>query len=161
MLIVSREALVKIGKHAWNVYPLEAFGYLLGREAARQVLASLPCSKTSRWYEYDDRWLGIEEHLSKACATGKEFGLDVAGFYASTLEYSTDYPIPSFIMNSGRSVMLYTTICCHSCSQYRLWDNGRWLIRREGFVVCGGKRLDGSVNQKRILKAWRRNPWTG
>lgn len=46
MLIVSRETGVIVGKHAWHVYPLEAFGYLLGGAKAQLILAALPCSKT-------------------------------------------------------------------------------------------------------------------
>ena len=73
MLIISREVPVKIGKHAWNVFPLEAFGFLLGCSAENTVYAALPCSKTRRWHEFDDRWTGIEENIEKAHSVARRF----------------------------------------------------------------------------------------
>lgn len=48
MLTISREVPVKVGKHAWNVFPLEVFGFLLGSKAEGALYAALPCSKTQR-----------------------------------------------------------------------------------------------------------------
>lgn len=155
MLTVSREAAVKVGKHAWNVFPLEAFGYLLGRAAERQVLAALPCSKTKHWHEFDDRWTGIEEHLEKACTAGKVFNLEVIGFYASTESDRRAFPMPSFV-DSSHFVMVYRTMCCPRCSRFSFKYNNRRLDRGDGFILSRGKRFDDSVNQKKVLRAWRR-----
>lgn len=156
MLIISREAPVKIGKHAWNVFPLEAFGYLLGSK--NKIHAALPCSKTKRWYEYDDRWTGILDHLDKARAVGKVFHLDVVGFYGSTesltlKKYSTP---PSFITDSSHYLMFYITICCQQCSDFSIIKDGQILTEKENFIVHHGKRISKSINQKRILKEWIR-----
>ncbi len=93
-LTISREALVKIGKHAWNVYPLEAFGYLLGRNTDNTVSAVLPCSKTGNWYKFEDRWQGIEENIDHAIATARLFDLSVVGCYASCEAFATVYNYP-------------------------------------------------------------------
>jgi len=154
MLIISREAAVKVGKHAWNVYPLEAFGYLLGRTAEGQVLAALPCSKTRQWDVHDDRWNGIEEHFEQARIVASSFGLEVVGVYGTTQDHPEKYPIPRFV-GPAMLVMLYRTFCCPSCSWFAFRHEGRLLERREDFTVCRGKRLDSAVSQRRILKAWR------
>ena len=117
MLTISREAKIKAGRHAWNVYPLEAFGFLLGRSAENTVYAALPCSKTRRWHEFGDRWTGIEENIEKAHSVARRFDMEVVGFYASTDGFDLDsldnFPIPSFIASASMELlMLYRTICC-------------------------------------------------
>lgn len=158
MLIISREARIKVGRHAWNVYPLEAFGFLLGRSSEMAVYAALPCSKTSRWDVFDDCWSGVSENLQKAVAVAKAFDLEVVGFYASGEKFSGKdidaYPFPPQIAEGSMKLfMLYCTICCpaHSWASYNL--DGRWLECKE--EACG-IRIDKAINQKRILKEWRR-----
>ncbi|OGR03815.1 MAG: hypothetical protein A2511_05555 [Deltaproteobacteria bacterium RIFOXYD12_FULL_50_9] len=156
MLTISREVIVKIGKHAWAVYPLEAFGYLLGTMMDMRVYAVLPYSKTSQWDEYADRWLGIEEHLDQARAVGSTFDLEVVGFYTSTETGAAGYPIPTAIMNAQRIVLIYGCLCCPSCSGIAIRHHDRWLRRGEGFTVSPGKRISSGMNQKRVLKEWRK-----
>lgn len=158
MLVISREAIVKAGKHAWNVYPLEAFGYLLGKMAEKTIYAALPCSKTLWWYEYADRWNGIAENLEKAQEVARLFSLEVIGFYASTEGWQDgEYPGPDFSNDSSQVFMIYHAIHCPACSQCSFKHNGQWLkYRNEHFAVCHGKRLTHDINQKRILKEWRR-----
>ncbi len=159
MLTISREAPVKVGKHAWNVFPLEAFGFLLGSKADSAVYAALPCSKTQRWGIFEDRWSGIEGNIEKARSVAKIFDMDVVGFYASTdIDNSREnFPIPSFIENTSmKLLMVYGTNCCpgHSWASYK-YDN-RWLKRDEDYVVPPGKRISDSISQKRILTEWHR-----
>lgn len=159
MLTISREAQVKVGKHAWNVYPLEAFGFLLGRNSEQTVYAALPCSKTRRWHEFDDRWNGIDVNATKAAAVARLFDMEVVGLYASTEESFSraEYPMPAFGINTSMDlVMLYRTMCCpgHSWATYKAGT--RWLTRDETYVVPRGKRADNAINQKKILKAWYR-----
>lgn len=155
MLTISREVRVKIGKHAWAVYPLEAFGYLLGRVAEGFIFAALPCSQTRQWHEFADRWVGLEEHLNMARQVARVFGLEVTGYYASTQD-SSDYPMPSAIMQPGQIVLVYTTRCCPHCSWFGISHHDRWLQHGEEFTLGQGKRLTNAVNQKRVLKEWRR-----
>ena len=102
MLTISREVPVKVGKHAWNVFPLEAFGFLLGSKAEGAVYAALPCSKTRHRNEFEDRWMGIEANIEKARSVAKLFDMEIVGFYASTdIDNSReDYPMPPFIASA-------------------------------------------------------------
>jgi hypothetical protein len=156
-LTISREALVKIGKHAWNAYPLEAFGYLLGRNTDNTVSVALPCSKTGNWYKFEDRWQGIEENIDHAIATARLFDLSVVGCYASCEAFATvdNYPPPPIISKANLSLrVLYQTCCCPGHSWVSILAKDKRLIRGENFQISPGKRSDKYINQKRILKAW-------
>jgi hypothetical protein len=161
MLTVSREALVKLAKHSWNLYPLEAFGYLLGSSADNAIYAALPCSKTRRWYEYGDRWNGIMRQADKAASVARHFGLELVGAYASLYPHTDDsgkieaYPAPPALATSGMDVVLnYCMLCCRGCSSFRITQHGQPLIRNEDYVVTPGKRLTRTINQRRILQEW-------
>ncbi len=163
MLIISREARIKVGRYAWNVYPLESFGFLLGRSSEMAVYAALPCSKTSRWDVFDDRWNGVTENLEKAIAVARAFDLEVVGFYASSQSFSREdidaYPrTPQIAESSLKLFMHYRTLCCpaFSCSWASCSLDGRWLKYKEEFFYPRGVRKDNSINQKRILKEWSR-----
>jgi len=161
MLTISREVPVKVGKHAWNVFPLEAFGFLLGSGADSAVYAALPCSKTRRWREFEDRWTGIADNIEKARTVAKLFDMEVIGFYASTDNFGSDsldnFPMPPFISSASMElVMLYRMICCPQCSQASYKYDNRWLKRDEDYVVPRGRRINDSISQKRILKEWHR-----
>ncbi len=161
MLTISREVPVKVGKHAWNVFPLEAFGFLLGSKTDGAVYAALPCSKTQRQNEFEDRWIGIEDNLEKARTVSKLFNMDVVGFYASTDGFDPDclnhFPIPSFIENTCmKLLMVYEVVHCPSCSSISYKYGNRWLKRGEDYIVPHGKRVSDSICQKRILTEWRK-----
>lgn len=162
MLTISREARNKIRCHAWNVYPLEAFGYLLGNRERETIYAALPCSKTHVWDRFDDRWNGIVENLALARRIGDQFSLEWVGLYASadddTLARDDDYPIPDCVQKSSMQVFaLYSMICCPKCSSLLLKRNTSWLstLSEAGYRLSTGRRCTISVNQKRILTAWR------
>lgn len=154
MLQISREALIKLARHAWHVYPLEGFGYLLGKGNER-LSAALPCSKTSRWYEFADRWAGIEFNYPKALAVADKFDLEVLGFYAST-QSRVGYPHPLFSITPDPLILVYTTECCKSCSGFSLYSGERSLTIKEDYLVAPGKRLDLTLNHNKVLKEWRR-----
>lgn len=161
MLTISREVTVKVGKHAWNVFPLEAFGFLLGRKTEGAVYAALPCSKIQCWNEFEDRWMGIEDNIEKARSVAKLFDMEVVGFYASTDGFEPDshnhFPIPSVIENTTmKLLMVYEVIHCLSCSSTLYKHDNRWLKRGEDYVVPNGKRISDSISQKRILTEWHR-----
>jgi hypothetical protein len=53
MVIISRDVEIRVGKHAWHVFPMEGFGFSLGRNESEEIriYAALPCSKTACWDE--------------------------------------------------------------------------------------------------------------
>ena len=157
MLLVSREAPVKIGKHAWNVFPLEAFGYLLGTPDGQNISVALPCSKTNRWHDFSDRWNGIPENFVLAKSTANDFKLEVIGLYYSTelMIPATSYPAPELLAEMNIEFTLeYTTICCRQCSWISIFHHGKHLIRGEHYLLSCGKRSDRTLNQRRVHQAW-------
>jgi hypothetical protein len=82
-------------RHGWNVYPLEAFGFLLGTANPSCVYASLPNSKTAHWDSHADRWHALQERRSIAVEVANLYGLQVVGVNA-THEYGDDLqPFPT------------------------------------------------------------------
>lgn len=155
MISVSREPIVKIARHAWNVYPLEAFGYLLGRSESGEILAALPFSKTSRWYEYDDQWVGIDENYAQAESLGDSYGLEVVGYYCSEVHSGERYSRPSFLERSTMGILcVYSSVCCPSCSWVNFTTRHEMLSRNADYQIAKGKRLVREVNQGRIYTAW-------
>jgi len=53
MLIFSRDAIGKMEKHAWHVFPLEAFGYLLGRPEVERLTVPGLASQIFRFFCMD------------------------------------------------------------------------------------------------------------
>lgn len=152
MLILSREALGKIGRHAWNVYPLEAFGYLLGRTESVQIFAALPCTKTLRWNGYADRWTRISEHLDVAQNTAARFDLEIVGFYGSTAQFEVDsYPRPPVLDASMGLLLIYRNICCPSCSWFSLHQNGQKILTANTPFPKASVQATPSIN----AHAWR------
>ena len=41
MIQISKDAVRKLMRHGWNVYPLEAFGFLLGRTRGQAFVGRL------------------------------------------------------------------------------------------------------------------------
>lgn len=161
MLTISREVRNKISRHAWNVYPLEAFGYLLGKREDETIYAALPCSKTRFWDRFDDRWNGILEHLALAQRIADRFDLEWVGLYASTdgFEITEEYPLPDCIQQSSMQVFaLFSMICCPKCSSLQVKRYSSWpsACSEEGYLLSRGRRCTISLNQKRIIKEWRR-----
>jgi len=155
-LELSREVLVKIASHAWNVLPLECFGVLLGKTAPLRVFAALPVSHTAHWQQYNDRWSGMEEKLPQAFELASAMSIKVVGFYASTDVPSDDeYPIPPWLWALDDGVFaLYSPICCKAHSGYGFYTRDGWLERQADYIVCPGKRLDPEINQRRVLAQW-------
>ncbi len=161
MLTVSREATVKVGRHAWNVYPLEAFGYLLGRTSESAVLVALPNSKTSRWNNFDDRWAQIDNNLAIVKLIAARFRLEVVGYYCSTsVVTSPAISPPESIQDTSLALLLtYFNVCCPQCSSYTLTVGPRQLTHRIDYRVPRGKRSNPEVNQRRVHHSWR-EVWT-
>lgn len=86
-LTITRKALSRITTHGLNVYPLEAFGILLGTKAAGEagadVLAALPVGKTERWYEPDGRFSSIGQALAMALSLFGSWQLHPIGLYCT------------------------------------------------------------------------------
>lgn len=163
MLILSREALVRVALHAWHVYGQEAFGYLLGSTVSPSILAALPCSRTHDWRTHADRWNGIDWRLPAAEATAAEFGLVVVGLYCSETDWDrrpgwwrrppTRPDLPNALTST---LLVYTPVCCRGHSNHRLFRGDTLLVCREDYAIPRGRRADPLFNGRRIHQAWRR-----
>ncbi len=153
ILQVSQEAVRKLMRHGWNVYPLEAFGFLLGTANPPCVYAALPTSKTAQWDSHADRWNTLQERRPIADEAAALFGLQVVGVYA-THEYGDDLqPFPAAF--AVGVVITYSF-------DWGTNPNGVFRavlhapgVGRDDWELSRGKRLSPEFNQRRILAAWR------
>ena len=92
-LTYSPKEIGKIIRHAGAVYPLEAYGFLVGDLESTTIVSALPVSKTCRWYDFSDRFASIDSALPIAKTVAESFGLDVLGVYHSFYDFRGDSPI--------------------------------------------------------------------
>lgn len=155
MLTLSRDALLKMGRHSWNVYPFEAFGFLIGTSLPMEVYAALPCSRSYDRWTYSDRWNSIDEKTSIAKQIAQRFGLELIGLYGSDEPDIKNYPIPSTITETTLKLLLiYYPVCCPSHSGIRL-HLGEEKLSWQDYRIPPGKRPARELSQKRIYRAWR------
>lgn len=153
ILLVSQEAVRKIMRHGWHVYPLEAFGFILGTTAPQCVHAALPTFKTAHWDSHGDRWNGLAEKRPIADDVAAIFGLQVVGVYATYDCHVALQPFPAAFADG----IIITYPFSHATNEAGVRGAelhapgigpGDWELSR-------GKRLAPGFNQRRILAAWR------
>lgn len=152
-IILNREAIVRISKHAWNGYSsLPRFGYLLGLPNENHVIASLPFSRNQLWFSNDTKWYGIDKGLKLTKGFAKKWHLKVVGLYSA----SDDFGLvsPAFIDDVALKIHFhYSRICCYSCSFYRI-KVGNEKISCDKWQIPTGKRSHPYFYQKRIYQDW-------
>lgn len=147
-LIVSREARVLAGKHAWNCYGRSAYGVLVGSRF--RLIVSLPVSSVRAWGDFDAGSFASDV-LPLARQLADLFHLQTIGFYASSgmgVEEAGRCPL-----RSQSFFMEYYMECCPQCSWAIYYRNGKRLPG-DRVAVCVGRRLTDTINQKRILSRW-------
>jgi proteasome lid subunit RPN8/RPN11 len=92
-IIFSRKALSKIGKHSANVYPLEAYGLLLGTNQPSYVYAALPVGQTARYGDPVDRFHLIPSAFEVAQKLISSLQMEISGLYHSHAEITTPSPL--------------------------------------------------------------------
>ena len=153
MLLVSQEAVRKLMRHGWNVYPLEAFGFLLGTANPPCVYAALPTSKTAQWDSHADRWNALQERRTIADEVATRFGLQVVGVYAT---HEVGDNLQSFPAAFAAGIVITYSF------DWGTNPNGVFRavlhapgVGRDDWELSRGKRLSPEFNQRRILAAWR------
>ena len=156
VLLIARDTVTRIGKHAWNVLPQEACGYLLGRADLGEVHAALPCSRSAMRDSHADRWNGIDAHLAQAESVAALFDVQLVGFYASLDIHFDARPAPDFpqVAPAQSLLLVYRASCCHSCSGISLQRNGT-AVTSEDYKITQGRRINAAISRKRIHAAWR------
>ena len=88
MIEISRRAIARVARHGLHVYPLEAYGLLVGepmepKATSVQVFAVIPVGKTEHWYDPAGRFAGVSLAFVKAAATFATWGLAPIGMYCT------------------------------------------------------------------------------
>lgn len=143
VVVLSREARVRIGKHAWRMHADDARGYLLGRRETDRILiyAALPLN--------DFAWDRVvrEARPQVVRQLAGWFGLEWLGRYrASEVEPPLD------VVPAAPLLLWYRPFCCESHSILRAHIGG---VKCEDIRIAKGKRLTDDVRQKRVLACWR------
>lgn len=80
-MLVSRRATGKLLKHGIAVYPLEAYGFLIGTCAPNVICAALSVGRTSRWYDTSDRFASLGRARALAAEFVASVSLEVVAVY--------------------------------------------------------------------------------
>lgn len=91
--IIGIKRLDKITKHSAAVYPLEAYGILLGAASPVVLMVALPVGQTTRWDDPSDRFALIDRAVPIAAKTAAEFNMSVLGLYHSHCDRIHDSPL--------------------------------------------------------------------
>ena len=150
---VSKAAVRKVMRHGWNVYPLEAFGFLLGTATPPCVHAALPTSKTLHWDSHADRWNGLTEKRPAADEVASLFGLQVVGVYATHEKGIELQPFPAAF--SAGIVITYAFDWGTNEAGVRSVALHAPGVGHDDWKLSHGKRLSTEINHRRILAAWR------
>lgn len=150
-LSYSPKGLGKFIRHSGAVFPLEAYGFLLGEKLSANIVTAIPVGKTTKWYDYSDRFGRIENALNLACDVSSEFDLEVVGVYHSHSDCRCDSPLNAVPENFKNAV---TCIKDVSGGDLDIWPCRFYIAGRE--VTARKVSLPNSPkrNPRRIHSAW-------
>jgi proteasome lid subunit RPN8/RPN11 len=147
----SPKGLGKIIRHSGAVYPLEAYGFLLGEVHSSTIVTALPVGKTTKWYDFSDRFMRIEEGHSLALDVACAFQLAVIGVYHSHYGFQCESPIFDVPERYRDAVVCIKDV---SGGELDLWGYDFYIAGREasaGKVVLPNSPLR---NPRRIHSLW-------
>jgi hypothetical protein len=157
MIAFSYKALAKVAKHSVSVFPLEAYGFLIG--TLEMVYAALPVSKTSKWHDASDRFADLESAYEKAIILAKEYEIVVPAIYHShSSDHLGESPITSvplifqdklvYIKPVNGGELLYMS------RAYHINQKGEW--EECEFTKLTPKGITPKTNSKRMLAKWNK-----
>ncbi len=157
MITFSYKALAKIAKHGVNVFPLEAYGFLIGTQD--MIYAALPVGKTSKWDDPGNRFADLETAFELAKSLANEYEMIVPAIYHS---YASDWIKESPISNvplmfqdkivyisnvSGGELIFKSYAFCKS-------SNGEW--KECEFAKLNLQEINPKTNPRRIMSRWNK-----
>lgn len=147
----SPKGIGKIIRHSGAVYPLEAYGFLLGEQESSTIVTALPVGKTTKWYDFSDRFMRIEEAYALALHVAIAFQLDVIGVYHSFYGYRCDSPIFHVPERFRDAVVCIKEV---SGGELDLWPYGFYIAGKQ--VLAHKIVLPNSPlrNPRRIHSSW-------
>ncbi len=153
----SNQSLAKIAKHGVNVFPLEAYGFLLG--TSEMIYAALPVGKTSKWHDAADRFADLETANDLAESLAGEYEMMVPAIYHShssdRIKESPISNVPSmfedkivYISNvRGNELLFKSYAYCNN-------SNGEWTECE--FTKLMLPDITSKTNPKRIMSRWNK-----
>jgi hypothetical protein len=157
MITFSYKALAKIAKHGVNVFPLEAYGFLIG--TSEMIYAALAVGKTSKWHEAGDRFADLETAFELAKSLASEYEMIVPAIYHShasdRIKESPISNVPSmfedeivYISNvSGGELLFKSYAFCKN-------SNGQWTECK--FTKLTLQEINPNTNPRRIMSQWNK-----
>jgi hypothetical protein len=159
VITISHKETSKARKHGLNVYPLEAYGFLIGSTSPKVVHAALPVGKTTHWYDTSDRYAGLVDALEPATDFARSHQLSILGVYHTSAEGmgSEENPIADVPPRHRDGLVLITptyageSIWAHQLYEYA--SHGSW---QECGFQKGRRSLDPRLNPRRLMRGWRK-----
>lgn len=159
---IARQANNKVARHGLNVYPLEAFGLLVGTGSPTLVHTVLPVGKTMHWYATSDRFLGLNQAAIVAAGMLAQRNLEVIGVYHtfagghSDFEGSDVNPICQVPAELRDCIVLVRPL--HGGESFYM-SSIYTFNREEGWAEVESKLIsyheaDPRLNPKRIHRDW-------
>jgi hypothetical protein len=157
MITFSYKALAKIAKHGVNVFPLEAYGFLIGTQG--MIYAALPVGKTSKWHDDADRFADLELAFEPARSLANEYEMIVPAIYHShASDRIKESPVSNvplmfqdkivYISNVNGGELLFKS--CPFCKD----SNGEWTECE--FAKLHPQEINPKTNPKRIMSRWNK-----
>lgn len=147
----SPKGLGKLIRHSGAVYPLEAYGILIGEKNSNTLVAALPVSKTARWHDFTDRFALIEEALPSAVEVAQLFRLEVLGVYHSFYNFCCASPIHDVPERFRGSIVCIKDVSGGELDlfSYRFYFGGKEVHARKAPPSYSPDR-----NPRRIHSSW-------
>jgi hypothetical protein len=153
----SNQSLAKIAKHSVNVFPLEAYGFLIGTQDI--IYAALPVGKTLKWHTAADRFADLESAFELAKSLANEYEMIVPAIYHShASDRIKESPVSNvplmfqhkivYISNVSGSELLFKSyaFCKNS--------NGQWTECK--FTKLTLQEINLKTNPRRIMSRWNK-----
>jgi hypothetical protein len=154
MLKISRKAISKTAKHGLNVYPLEAFGLLIGSTERNCIYAALPAGKTEHWNAINERYVGIEKELETGKKFAQSLSLDILGVYHTSSGNYDVTPIdnpPDFL--KGIYILIKYCDGGESILGENIYSwNGKW--ESLDYRIFSKRNGSKELNPRRIISSW-------
>lgn len=164
IITISYKASSKVRKHGLHVYPLEAYGFLIGSLSFKVVYAVLPVGKTTFWYDPSDRYVGLAQALEPARDFAGSHQLSVLGVYHTSAgdSGSEAHPIAHVPPRHRDGLVLITpTYGGESIWAHRLYEYARQGDWQQCEFQKGRRSLEPRLNARRLMQGWHAHPLFG
>lgn len=165
LLRIRSKARARISALGVNVYPLEAFGLLLGVHGTdlepALVVASLPVGKTRCWQVPEGRFERIEEAVVMAREVFFPLGFQPVGLFCTRHDFATTFTWSDIEDAARRAGSLPWVLAQSVAGGERIWRpavrhlvDGTWVDA--ALEADWLPRTEPAYNPRRLLRRWTR-----